>query len=76
MIVTVNMNSTADLRRYAESAKAKLWQRKVELEQELSETNAQLIALGRLLKEPSAAKLAALEKARAGIGKKPEESGS
>jgi hypothetical protein len=68
----MNLNSTADLRRYAESAKAKLWQRKIELEQELGETNTQLVAIGRLLKEPSAAKLAALEKARAGIGKKTE----
>ena len=70
------MNSNTDLRRHAESAKAKLWQRKVELEQELNETNAQLVAIGRLLKGPSQAKLAALEKARAGIGKKSEESGS
>jgi hypothetical protein len=70
------MSSNAELKRYAEDAKAKLWQRKAQLEHELGETNATLIALGRMLKEPSPAKLAALEKARAGIGKNPEESES
>jgi UDP-N-acetyl-D-mannosaminuronate dehydrogenase len=67
------MNSTVELRRHAENAKIKLWERKSALEQELNETDAMLIAVGRLLKEPSAAKLAALEKARAAIARRQQE---
>jgi hypothetical protein len=65
------MPSKEETRRHARDAYGKLWAQKSRLEKELAETNATLTALGRLLKEPSPAKLAALGKARAAI--KPEE---
>ena len=54
----------------------RLQERQSKLLEELDEVNFLLEAAQKAVKEPSAAKLAALEKARAGIGKKPEESGS
>jgi hypothetical protein len=58
------MASKEETRRHAQAARDKVWERKIQLEHELAETNATLVALDRLLKEQSPKKLAALEKAR------------
>lgn len=63
-------------RHAAECAKAKLWERKIQLEKEMREVNIQIIALDRLLKPLSEAKQRQLEEARKALKGLPDGSGN